>query len=210
MNSDSITQVYQDMLKMLEAKEPISNFNGAVLQLGNCIEEIEKTEKKELSELALNYWRLTNWVTKSNADKKSIAYSALKRINSYLVNKQIELLDLTGQKYDDGYAADVLGVESETGASEEDLIVSEMVKPIIIFRGSVIKHGQVILGDELADNGNISQDRTETSETTIINEHADSAKDTIQKVKQNRSIFKIITGSIRRLLHRRDKNEKVL
>lgn len=193
------------MLKMLESKEPISNFEGTVLQLGDCLEEIEKTDKKDLSELALNYWRLTNWVTKSNADKKSIAYSALKRINSYLEKKQIELLDLTGQKYDDGYAADVLGVESETGASEEELIVSEMVKPIIIFRGSVIKHGQVILGDLIKkESNNTISDVDENLNLSTISNSGDSKKPTIDvKEKEKISLVKVLIESVKRIIGRR-------
>lgn len=210
MDYEKITVIYQDMLNASVSDDPVSNCREIASRLGNYIEENLRTDKNDLSELALNYWRLLNWVEKSNADKKSIANSALKRINMYLEKQQIELRDLSGQRYDDGFAADVLGIETETDTPEEDLIVSEMVKPIIIYRGSVIKHGQVILGDELVDNDKTRLEKTEISEATIINEHADSAKDTTLKIERKKSFIEIVTGSVRRLLHRRDKNEKVL
>ena len=58
MDYESIVQIYQDMLKSLESQESISDFSDSVLRLGNYIEENDRAEKKELAELALNYWRL--------------------------------------------------------------------------------------------------------------------------------------------------------
>ena len=204
MNSDNITQIYQDMQKMIDSNEPISNFSEHVSLLGDSIEEIEKVEKKDLSELALNYWRLFNWVSRSNADKKTIAHSALKRIKSYLEKNQIELMDLTGQKYDDGYAADVLGVEAETDASEEDLIVCEMVKPIILFKGSVIKYGQVILGDTIKrESSDTSSDAAEGSRTDTLNICSESNIPKDVKEKKERNIIIKLAESVKKLLGRR-------
>ncbi len=206
MDYESIVQIYQDMLKSLESQESISDFSDSVLRLGNYIEENDRAEKKELAELALNYWRLLNWVAKSNADKKSIANSALKRINSYLEKHQIELLDLTEQKYDDGYAADVLGVEAESNVSEEDLIVREMVKPIIIHRGSVIKHGQVILGDKTEINicnADLNMSIDSSVNTEEMHENSWDKSASIEKEQKNESGIKTLVRSVMRLLGRR-------
>ena len=155
MELERLRKIHKDMLQPKAGGGDSLDCADISSALGAYIEECEDAEKKEkndLAELALNYWRLSNWLNNSNADRKAVANSALKKINAYLEKQQIALMDLTGQKYDDGYAADVMGIESDRDVSEDELIVSEMVKPIIMYQGSVVRYGQVVLGDEIKSN----------------------------------------------------------
>lgn len=118
-------------------------------ELTELIESAEKKQKTELSELALNYWRLSNWVGNVNVERKAQANSAMKKMGAYLEKQGIELKDLVGEKYSDGFAADVMGIESETDLPDDEMIVIETVRPIIMLNGTVIKYGQVVLGDKV-------------------------------------------------------------
>lgn len=151
MELEKLQGIYNRMIESVANEGLTPSYIENINELAKYIDEIkecEKREKNEIAELALNYWRLSNWVERANSDRKSIAFSALRKISAYLDNLKVSLIDLSGKKYDDGYAADVIGVDSEKDVPDEELIVKEMVKPIILYKGSVLRYGQVVLGDE--------------------------------------------------------------
>ena len=100
------------------------------------------------TEIAIAAWRLEKWLHNVNVERKMAAKSALRAIKKYLKENDIETLDLTGSKFDVGLAVSVVNNESDE-VDEDNLIISEMVKPIIKERGAVIQYGQVILGTEV-------------------------------------------------------------
>ena len=59
-------------------------------------------DNKKLADLALAYWRLNNWVTNVNVERKTAALSSLRQINKYLKENEIEIKDFLGQQYDSG------------------------------------------------------------------------------------------------------------
>lgn len=149
---ETVMKAYNSLKQYLESGNQEINPIEALESFGLLIEDLEKKEKQRrdnLAELALNYWRLSNWVKNVNVERKMQANSALRKMGSYLEKEGVELRDLLGQKYDDGYAADVMGIESESDIPDDELIVIETVKPIILLNGSVIKYGQVVLGDKV-------------------------------------------------------------
>lgn len=151
---ETIVRAYNNLKQYLETGNPVTDPLDSLEEFRILIEDLEKKEKQRknnLAELALNYWRLSNWVGIVNVERKMQANSALRKMGSYLEKEGIELRDLIGQKYDDGYAADVMGIESEQDVPDENLIVIETVKPIILLNGSVIKYGQVVLGDKVKE-----------------------------------------------------------
>ena len=102
----------------------------------------------DITEIAVASWRLEKWLDNVNVERKMAAKSALRAIKKYLSENNIEIIDLTGAKFDVGLAITVVNNESEE-TDEDKLVISEMVKPIIKENGSVIQYGQVILGDEV-------------------------------------------------------------
>ncbi len=106
-------------------------------------------DKENLDDLALAYWRLNNWVANTNVERKTAAISSLRKINRFLKDNGVEIKDLVGQKYDSGYAIDVLEKNTEKDIPEEELVVSETICPIITQNGEIIKYGQVILGEKV-------------------------------------------------------------
>jgi LysM repeat protein len=102
----------------------------------------------DITEIAVASWRLEKWLDNVNVERKMAAKSALRAIKKYLSENSIEVIDLTGSKFDVGLAVSVVNNESDE-TDEDKLIISEMVKPIIKENGAVIQYGQVILGDEV-------------------------------------------------------------
>ena len=102
----------------------------------------------DITEIAVASWRLEKWLDNVNVERKMAAKSALRAIKKYLNENNIEIIDLTGAKFDVGLAITVVNNESDE-TDEDKLVISEMVKPIIKENGAVIQYGQVILGDEV-------------------------------------------------------------
>ena len=159
-NQEVLKRAYTSLKDYFETGTADVDPMSSVGELKTILDDMEKQEKQRqetLAELALNYWRLSNWVGNVNVDRKMQANSALRKMGVYLEKEGIELRDLLGQKYDDGYAADVMGIESDQDIPDEELIVIEMVKPIILCNGSVIKYGQVVLGDKVKETTAIEE-----------------------------------------------------
>lgn len=102
----------------------------------------------DITEIAVAAWRLEKWLDNVNVERKMAAKSALRAIKKYLSENSIEVIDLTGSKFDVGLAVSVVNNESDE-TDEDKLVISEMVKPIIKENGAVIQYGQVILGGEV-------------------------------------------------------------
>ena len=99
-----------------------------------------------MEELALAYWRLAKWVDAADVEHKMAATSALRQMKKFLDENNIEIIDYIGQKFDSGYSVDVLGRKSGEDLPEEDLVIVETVRPIILENGEVVKYGQAFLG----------------------------------------------------------------
>ena len=146
----------------------------------------------DMTEIAVASWRLEKWLDYVNVERKMAAKSALRAIKKYLSENNIEVIDLTGSKFDVGLAITVVNNESDE-TDEDKLIISEMVKPIIKENGAVIQYGQVILGDEVKKQKEnnavekISVSEVKQSEETIVAaaEAVVAQEDSIAKDKQD-------------------------
>ena len=100
----------------------------------------------DIKELAVAYWRMNKWLENTNAERKMAATSSLRSIKRYLDSNNIEILDLTGQKFDDGLAVDIVNNDVPEENGNENVLISEMIKPIVMQNGTVIQFGQVSIG----------------------------------------------------------------
>lgn len=99
-----------------------------------------------LVELAIDWWRFERrLLTAEDVEGATHNRYLARRLGKFLSEREISVLDLTGMKYEAGLAVEVLDVLAGEGASEEEEIVDETVSPIVMWRGAVVKHGQVII-----------------------------------------------------------------
>ena len=89
----------------------------------------------DITEIAVASWRLEKWLDNVNVERKMAAKRALRAIKKYLSENNIEIIDLTGAKFDVGLAITVVNNESDE-TDEDKLVISEMVKPIIKKNGA--------------------------------------------------------------------------
>jgi hypothetical protein len=92
-----------------------------------------------LAELAVDCWRLERWA--GSEESASHARHAARRLNKFLAEREVSVVDLTGRPYEPGLAVEVLDVTG-SGAAQ---VVGETVAPVVLGRGRVVRHGQVIV-----------------------------------------------------------------
>lgn len=120
----------------------------------------------ELSDIAIATWRLERWINNSNVEKKLAVKSIIRTFNKYLMEQNLEIIDLTGNKFDSGLSVNVISNESNEN-DEGKLIVKEMVRPIILQEGAVVQYGQVILDTKKEKNHEREHDDDFNSDDTL-------------------------------------------
>lgn len=101
----------------------------------------------DLIELSIDLWRMEqrlNRITKTLPnDQKEILENSLHKIKRYLDKNDIEIVDHTNQKYNEGQNLEILAVEKDINASE--IMIKETKEPTILHKGQVIHIGKVIV-----------------------------------------------------------------
>ena len=97
-----------------------------------------------LAELAVEWWRLERWAGGSD-DSSPQARHAARRFGRFLSDHGLEVLDVTGRAYEPGLAVEVLDAFEDAGLPRGSQVVDETVAPVVLYRGAVVRHGQVIV-----------------------------------------------------------------
>ena len=101
----------------------------------------------ELVELATEVWRIEQRLAKvadtlPENQRKGLENSVHK-FRRYISNYDIEIVDYTNQKFNDGLNLDVLSVEKDPAVATPT--VKETVEPTILVKGQVVKKAKIIL-----------------------------------------------------------------
>ncbi len=104
----------------------------------------------DLVELATEIWRIEQRILKSESSllenqRKGLEIS-LKKLKRYLEKYDIEIVDHTNQKYNDGLNLDILSVEKNKSVNEP--IIKETVEPTIMCKGQIIRKAKIVLLDK--------------------------------------------------------------
>jgi hypothetical protein len=101
----------------------------------------------DIASLAIEVWRIKSKISKLSADlpdnKKRGIDSSVDKFVHYLNQHDIEILDYTGVRYNEGLNLDVLDVRD--GIDIENTVVAETIEPAIVFKGNMIKKAKIIL-----------------------------------------------------------------
>ena len=99
-----------------------------------------------LVELAIESWRLEHWLAGLPPEKVTSKLRHIaRRLQKFLTERELSALDLTGQKYEPGMAVEVLEVVPDEQARAPGKLIVEMVAPVVLWRGRVVRHGQVVI-----------------------------------------------------------------
>ena len=99
-----------------------------------------------LAELAVECWRLERWAASFGPDAPvSPARHVARRLAKFLNESELSTLDLTGRPYEPGLAVEVVDVVRDAHAPAGTETIEETLSPIVLWRGTVVRHGQVIV-----------------------------------------------------------------
>lgn len=143
----------------------------------------------DLKELAIAKWRLSKWIFALDCDKKLAAESSLRTIDEFLFEQGITIIDLTGKQYDSGLAVEIIYCESENTNSEKTLI-TEMISPIILENGTVVKSGQVVISQSFKfEKKSPSPKKSYVKKETITKNKAEKkpSKSSSKKLKEEQN-----------------------
>jgi hypothetical protein len=110
-------------------------------------DELPKTLDVSLSalaELAVEWWRLERWAVGSEESSPQARHAA-RRLGRFLSEHGVEVLDVTGRAYEPGLAVEVLDAFADAGLPAGTQVVEETVAPVVLYRGAVVRHGQVVV-----------------------------------------------------------------
>ena len=97
-----------------------------------------------LAELAVEWWRLERWAGGSEESSPQARHAA-RRLGRFLSEQGLEVLDVTGRPYEPGLAVEVLDAFEDASLPAGAQVVDETVAPVVLYQGSVVRHGQVII-----------------------------------------------------------------
>jgi hypothetical protein len=97
-----------------------------------------------LAEVAVEWWRLERWAGGGD-ETRLVARHVARRLERFLTGVDIRVLDPIGQPYDAGLALEVLDSAEDLSLPAGSTVVNETVAPIVLRKGTVVRHGQVVL-----------------------------------------------------------------
>ena len=104
-------------------------------------------EVKNLAELAIEIWRGEKKIIKIlpdlNENQKKGLENSIQRIKRYLVKHDIEIVDYTNQKYNEGLNLDILSIEKDSSLTEP--IIKETIEPTIMCKGHIVHKAKIIV-----------------------------------------------------------------
>jgi len=117
--------------------------------------EYEKTEKiisesittKDLMNLGIDVWRMEQRLNKIMQTipetSQNLLKNSVQKIKRYLDKNDIEIVDYTNQKFNEGRNLDILAVEKSSNILES--IIKETKEPTILYKNQVVNKGKVII-----------------------------------------------------------------
>jgi hypothetical protein len=101
---------------------------------------------RSLIDLAIECWRLNRWLAHSEGDSSFLAIRHVaRRLGEFLKGNEIETMDLTGHPYEAGLAVEVVDSVKDESAAEGYAVIDETISPIVVWHGTVVKLGQVVM-----------------------------------------------------------------
>jgi hypothetical protein len=101
-----------------------------------------------LAELAVEWWRLDRWANGAGGEGAHARHAA-RRLARFLSEHGLEVLDVSGRAYEPGLAVEVLDAIRDARLPPGSQVIDETVAPVVLFRGTVVRHGQVVIRKSL-------------------------------------------------------------
>lgn len=107
------------------------------------INGVVKISANSLADLAIEAWRLGQWLTKLDS-QSAIGRHVLRKYERFFQDLGFEVLDMTGKTYDPGMALDIIDSIHDEALESGVEIIDETISPIVVYQEQVVRHGQVV------------------------------------------------------------------
>lgn len=101
----------------------------------------------DFMQFAVEVWRIEQRLAKLQINlpenQKKGLENSVQKLKRYFEKYDIEVIDYTNQKFNDGLNLDVLSVEKDPTVMEP--IIKETVEPTIMYRGQVVRKAKIIV-----------------------------------------------------------------
>ena len=94
-----------------------------------------------LATLAVEWWRLSEALPNASGPVRH----ALRKIEDFLRQYEIEVNSLNGKPFDVGMAATVVDVVKDASLPRGRAVVEQTVSPMVMWRGKVIRTAEVVI-----------------------------------------------------------------
>lgn len=113
--------------------------------------------REELAtQLATELWRSQKRLRRLavSSEDQELFESSFGRLFGIITDEGIEIKDQTGERYNDGMTTEVIHFEHDDNLLAGERIITETIKPIVIFEGEIIERGQVIVSQNIIGEEN--------------------------------------------------------
>ena len=101
----------------------------------------------DLVDLAIEVWRMEQRIKESSSsiteNHSKGLNNSIERLKRYVEKYDIEIVDYTNQKFNDGLNLEILSVEKDASISHP--IVQKTIEPTILCKGQVVRRAKIIL-----------------------------------------------------------------
>jgi len=101
----------------------------------------------DLVDLAVEVWRvekrLNKLLLKSTDSQKAGFENSIQRIKRYLNKNDIEVIDYTGQKYNEGLGLDILSIDNKSEISNS--FIKETIEPTVLCKNKLARKAKIVL-----------------------------------------------------------------
>jgi hypothetical protein len=139
-------------------KKLVNQYHGEIQK----VIESEKIQKvinepiatKDLMNLGIDVWRMEQRVNKimktMPGTSQDLMKNSIQKIKRYLDKNDIEIVDYTNQKFNEGRNLDILAVEKSSNILES--IIKETKEPTILHKNQVVNKGKVIILEKISED----------------------------------------------------------
>jgi len=131
-------------LKLIEVLENQLKGNKQIETIGNSDEPstIDHSIPLKVADEITRINAYANTLDPDSQDAKALKSSVKRLINTFKAS-QYDIIDLLGQKYDDGMKVTVINEVEDTRLNKEERIIVRIIKPLVKFKGEQIQAAQV-------------------------------------------------------------------
>jgi hypothetical protein len=100
---------------------------------------------EQVSGITVECWRLRRILETTTINERSPLRHVVRRLAESLEGMGFQTLDFEGRIYDPGMVLDVIEVRADSTVPTGQTVVHETVEPTVMWRGQVVRPGQVVV-----------------------------------------------------------------